>query len=220
MKLKLSSFLLMALFAGNCFSARATVILTFESGNIQQSPGVNIPIGSLAVLVADKNGDGFATTTSITGSTLSVGNSLGGTDNEILRTFNAFDLGGLIGFADTFSINYSGALNQGDAFALFWFPTLSTVGASVNGGTSYGFYRTDLVDAVSGSNIDFHAPVDGFSYTLAAYDNSNFPGAVASQLDLTAALTAVAVPEPATYVLFVAGFAGLAAFRRRRQAAA
>ena len=169
--------------------APASVSISFSAGIIRGFNGLPVDLNSIGVLVADTGKNGFGASTALQGSTLLSNRTLGGSDNIILQTFSAEDLGdGVIGFNGPVNISDTKLIAPGTPLALYWFSTVKTVGATIPTNTSipYGFYRTDLIDTTSGSDIGFTAPPDGYSSTLAVFDNSTFAGTLASAANLTA----------------------------------
>lgn len=199
-------------------SSWATVTLSLQTGVMRQSDSSPVPLDSVGVLVADTLDNGFSNGGSLVGSSLSVGQALGQSDNLILDIFHAADIGsGVIGFHDTFTYTYSGNFAPGDPLALYWFPSITATGTVIGSGLSYGFYRNSANDLNSGSDIGFVAPGDGSLSNLFAFDNITDPGALASPSDFTASLTTMPVPEPSPLALLMfAGFGVLVMWRRVR----
>jgi len=186
-------------------SSWASVTISLQTGVMRQSNSSPVPLDSLGVLVADTLNNGFSNGGSLGGSSLSVGQALGQSDNLILDIFHAADIGsGVIGFHDTFTYTYSGDFAPGDPLALYWFPSITLPGTVIANGESYGFYRNSANDPNSGSDIGFVAPADGFAYNLFAFDSATVPGALATPNDFTATLT-VPEPSPLALLMFSAG---------------
>jgi len=218
--MKISRFLLLALAAGSLLaSARATFSINTEYANLFQADGVT-PIGAgvIGILVADEG-----TTSGIIdpyNTVLNVGNYLGGSsDDRIIGIFTQrTNVGGSnTGFAEDFTgLSYSGNFNQGDKLYLLWFPTVTTPGATVGAGASYGVYRTDTIDTYSGADIAWFAPADGGTYNMSAYLDSIYPGSGVTTANFTASQI-TAVPEPSTYGLLGVGALVLVVFRARNR---
>jgi len=197
----------------------ASITVQFQGGNFSDKLGAALLDGALGAVVADTTGAGFSGLTDgsldLVGSTLSVGQTLGSSNVSILGLVAASDIGtGAGGFADTFSVTYTGGLAQGDNLGFYWFPTLTSVGGSVGNSVDYGFYRSDTVDVNAGADIAFVAPVDGFSYSLFTFDSS-IDGSAPNASAFQAAYT-TAVPEPYSFAL-LAGCFGLAWVMVRRR---
>lgn len=195
-------------------SASASVLITVQGGFFYQSDGTTlVPEGSIGALVVDTTGNGFSSITDLGGLSATEGGLWG--DDYVLGIFSANSDGT---FNDSFpGVVYSGELTENDAMAFYWFPELTSVGGTLAASMSWGFYRTDVVDPNSGADMAFRMPVDGFDYTLAFFENSLAPGALATPADFTAMPGMAAVPEPANLTL-MAGLAGLGlAWHRRRR---
>lgn len=199
---------------GAASSAPASILLTVQAGFFREADGVTLVApGSVAALVVDTSGNGFGGIADLDGATVAQGNFWD--DDYVLGTFSA---NADSSFNDSFSgIIYSGALSEGDAIGFYWFPELSSIGGTLSADMSWGFYRTEVVDGNSGADIAFRMPTDGFDYTLAFFENTLAPGALATPANFTAMAGAAAVPEASTFALF-ASMAGLlaAGFRRPR----
>lgn len=187
--------------------ATASVTIDFDISPVYQAGGAQqVAAGSIGVLVADTGGGGFASGSALIGATLSNGSLLGG--DQILRVFQASDLdigaGVSMGFNDSIGLTYGGGLAAGTALAFYWFPTVSELGATLVGGESYGFYRSDIVE--SGSDMAFALPADtGGAYTLSV-------SGIGNSLQ---ANSVAGVPEPGRVVLALLGLLGLSLRRRR-----
>jgi hypothetical protein len=213
-------FLFIAFALGSLLgSVRADFSINTEYANLFQSDGVTqIGAGVVGILVADEG-----TTAGIVdpvNTVLSVGNYLGGTsDDRIIGTFTSISsvAGQGNGFQKDFTaLTYSGNFNAGDKLYLLWFPTITTVGATVGAGQTYGSYRTDAVDVASGANIAWIAPSDGGTYNMSAYLDSIYSGSGVTAADFTASQV-TAVPEPSIYGLVGVGAVGLILFRARNR---
>ena len=205
-------------------SSTANSATTFQVaiGNVQDATSSNVAIGTVGILVADKNADSSfsgsdaGSYSSIVGTVLSAGQNIG--SDTIVGVFQATDAGGPgpIGFFDTVQVFNTGGVATNTKLALYWFPGITTVGATLGGSQSQmGFFRSDSPDLTFLGDTAFVMPaVDtGASLTLAYGDNSVATGGGTPQSSLTAFNM---VPEPSR-VLFLA-FGALGFLVRRRRA--
>ena len=146
--------------------AMATVSIEFQFG------AINVPAGSLGVLVVDVNGDGFHSPGEAPGSALTAGQTIG-TDDVIVEVFShaiLTDWGtGRRGFADQFAVIDYEALGvaAGQSLILYVFPN-RVEGQSLRPGEPHLAYGgEDLGDFTSNSNMEFALPADGGAYLLA-----------------------------------------------------
>lgn len=229
MSLKHSLFLFAALFTVQQ-AAHASVTIQLNVASLRDSGGSVIPANTTIVLVADTNGfsNGAALGAELSGLNLTAGNTFGD-GGKIVGVFSASDLNaGDIGLSGTlnnldlaaFGLT-GGAGTAGSDLAVLWFPNLTGTGTqTLANGQSFGFYRSDTIDADSyggtapSDAISFNVPTDGGSYQLTALD-SNLDGSVPNS-SLTANLTVTAVPEPSRLAFLFLGLAGLITRRKRK----
>lgn len=146
--------------------AMATISVEFHLG------AIDVPAGSLGVIAADVNGDGFADITSAVGTPLAVGERVGA-DDVIVAVFSNADLaewGGRRGFAEQFAVIDYAALGvaPGQELILHVFPD-RLADAPVRSGEPHLSYRTDdLGELTANSSMGFALPDDGGAYLLAA----------------------------------------------------
>lgn len=176
------SILPAALLLAVSLPAVASVSLEFQLG------GVEIPAGSIAVLVADRSSDGFVPPSTAPGTVLSPGGIIGA-DDIIVAVFAASELGdwgSLEGFA-AFSpeIRYENlGLEEGQELILHVFPERSE-GDSIRSGEPFVSYRSeDLGEIAPGSTMDFALPADGGAHLLATIGPENGGTADLSMVDL------------------------------------
>jgi len=225
MKTKTLTLAIACLMASN--AAFASISIQLQVGSLRTQAGSIIAPGTIAVLASDTNGfsSQSALETELLGKTLSVGTTFSDF-GKILGVFNASDLSGSgeIGLGgstvlDLAALGLTGSANNTTAtdLAVLWFPGLTTVGSTLSQGQSFGFYRSDTTDALSGGDMSFNVPTDGFPYTLAAYDNTLGGGGNGSVLPSTfnAAGTVGAVPEPSRSMLALIGLTCLLGRRKR-----
>jgi hypothetical protein len=158
--------LLSLLFSAALLSpAMATVSIEFQFG------AINVPTGSLGVLVADVNGDGFHSPAVSPGTTLTAKQKIGA-DDVIVSVFsnaNLSEWGNRRGFADQFAMLDYDFLEvaDGQTLILYVFPD-RVAGNLLRPGEPHLEYRgEDLGDFSSHSNMEFALPADGGAYRLA-----------------------------------------------------
>lgn len=191
----------------------AVGIVGGQVGDTFDQSGALIANGAVGVLVADFSNNGILDARN---TVLSVNSFIGGgTDDRILGVYTAssgnFDFSGL-------TFEYTGSFNAGDHLYFLWFPSVTTVGATVGSGVSYGSFRSDVVQAASGADIAWVAPADG-NYTLLGITASQGGDPAVTPAALTANLitAGAAIPEPSTAAALAASaILGFAATRRRR----
>lgn len=170
-----------------------------------------VPVGSIAILVADTDKNSQAGLVNPLGTTLSLGSSLGGTSGDLIvgvysvGTYPADDLGHVvtgIDFGGT-TFTYDQSFTAGTDLWLLWFPSQSVAGAVLGAGVPFGSYRSDTVDFASGADIAFVAPPDGSVASLNAFSTSTGYG-LASNLELSATSVTSASQPPTDLTLSVA----------------
>lgn len=198
-------------------NARATVTIDFQLATALDSTSAPVAANTIGILVADNYGTGLPTAAELLGAVLSNGSLIG--DSTILRVFQAADLGvNQFGFADSLTLALGsgitgGAGTAGTDLGFYWFPGITTIGATVSGGQSYGFYRSDTVATGDGSTMSYNVPSDPSSSSLYTL-TPDLMGSTPST-SLVANLTvASAAPEPSRLML---GVMGLGAFLMRRR---
>jgi hypothetical protein len=163
-------------------SAMASVSLEFQLG------GVDIPAGSIAVLVADRSSNGFVTPSTVPGAMLTPGEVIGA-DDVIVAVFSPSDLGdwgSLEGFAAISpDIRYEDfGLEEGQALTLLVFPDRNE-GDPIRSGEPYLAYRTGDIGEISpSSTMNFSLPADGGAHLLATLAPANGGTADLSMVDI------------------------------------
>jgi len=147
--------------------AMATVSIEFQFG------AINVPAGSLGVIVADVNDDGFQSpATAPPGTEFTAGDKIGA-DDVIVSVFSNANLNewgtGRRGFADQLAvIDYTAlGVEEGQTLILYVFPN-RVAGDPLRPGEPHLEYRgEDLGDFSPYSNMEFALPADGGAYRLA-----------------------------------------------------
>ncbi|MCB1078500.1 MAG: choice-of-anchor D domain-containing protein, partial [Verrucomicrobiae bacterium] len=146
-------------------AAHATVSVEFQLG------AVDLPPGSLGVLVADAGGNGFTPVSSSAGTVLAPGQSMGATDDKIVAVFSVgemSDWGGKRGFATVLPpLDYPAlGVAPGQSLVFYAFPARAA-GDVIRADELAVAFRTDNALELSG-NMGFSLPADGGAYQLAA----------------------------------------------------
>lgn len=151
---------------GLACSVRATVSIEFQLG------GIEVPPGSIGVLVADVGQDGFTDPFAAPNSVLSPGEAFG-PDDIVIAVFSNSALpewGAQKGFAEHLTVLDYNALGVavGNPLILHVFPDRAE-GDSVRSDEPHLSYRADQIGQLtSTSNMGFALPADGGAYLLAA----------------------------------------------------
>ncbi len=151
------------LFAALSGPAFGTVTMEFQLG------GVQIPVGSVGVLVADKSANGFTSPFVSGGATLTPGQTIGA-DDTIVGVFDPSSLNDFTageGFATVLTgVNYSSlGVAENQALIFYVFPERNS-GDLLRAGEPHVAYTT--TDITPNSTMGFTLPRDGGSYLLAA----------------------------------------------------
>lgn len=154
--------------------ARAdTVTIQYFFGDIGSTPA-----GSVGVLVADVNNDGFSSVykAGIAGLALRVGESLANSDDIVIgvttATTSGFQ-GGQVGFADTFApIDYNAlGVSEGIPVKFFWFPGTDSNSAVVDANVGFKSYDNGSPDTAG--DIAYTLPSAPGVYTLSHLSGAN-----------------------------------------------
>lgn len=178
--MKTPAFVSLALAA--VLPASATVSIEFQLG------GIEVPAGSIGVLVADTGDDGFDDPSSDPGAILSVGETIG--DDVVVAVLAQSSLpvwGTGKGFADQLAVLDYAKLGvaEGQELVLHVFPDRSE-GDSVRPGEPHLSYRSDdLGDRSSNSTMGFALPRDGGAHLLAVLGPGQGGGADLADVNLT-----------------------------------
>lgn len=158
--------LMTAYLGASTASATVTIEVCFSDGNLQN--------GSVGILVADVNGDGFLSMSdaSVIGNSLSVGEAIGSSDDRIIAVFQAEDgshwNGGVGILATLAALDYDDfGIAPETPLILYTFPDITSLNANLAPGDVVNSYRNPEVGG-SGGNMGFECPDDSGVYTLAA----------------------------------------------------
>jgi len=143
----------------------ASISIEFHLG------AVDVPPGSLGVLVADPGADGFESPSLVPGVPLSPGETLGQND-VVLAVFsnaNLAEWSGRRGFASHFAeISYEAmGVSEGQPWILYVFPERIEGDPVRTGEPHIAFQSSDLIDLTANSSMGFELPADGGAYLLA-----------------------------------------------------
>ncbi len=150
-----------------------TVTIQYFFGNVD-----NTPAGSVGVLVADVNNDGFGSVykAGISGLELRVGENFAGSDDIIIgvttATASGFQ-GGQVGFADTFApIDYNAlGVSEGVPVKFFWFSATNSNSAVVDAEMGFNSYDNGSPDTAG--DIAYTLPAAPGVYTLSHLSGAN-----------------------------------------------
>ncbi len=184
--MKTASTFLLTLAVGLALAvpASATVSIEFQLG------GIEVPAGSIGVLVADADGDGNFTSPlspEAEGDLLSFGEMIGG--DVIIAVFSPSGLaewGTQTGFATQLAVlDYADlGLGEGDDLMLHVFPQ-RIAGQAIRAGEPHLSYRTDEIGQLtSNSTMGFSLPADGGAHLLAVIGSGQGGSADLASLDL------------------------------------
>ncbi len=190
--------------------SEATITLNLAGGNLYGADtSTLLPVGTVIQLVVDRNHDGFTTP--------SVGSFTGNSaDDFILASFTVGPTAGQFGVVVNFSLG--NGIDTTDPLILRWFPGLTSSATPPADTTQrFGQFRTDIVQAVDGSDINWNVPADGFAYFLTFYTASQ--GGSNPDSAGVANMFVTAIPEPSTLGLLMVGLAGAVVVGRRAKIA-
>lgn len=176
---------LLAFIPGTSLPVAASISIEFHLG------AIDVPAGSLGVIVTDTGGDGFEAPAALPGVPLAPGETLGLND-VIVAVFSNADLpewAGRRGFASHIAeIDYvTLGLAEGQPWTLYVFPERSA-GDPVRTGEPHVAYRpSDLSDLSANSSMGLEMPADGGAYLLALLDSSAGGLADLSTIDIAPA---------------------------------
>lgn len=201
----------LSLILGLATLARATVTIDFTVGILTGSDGVTpISDGSLIQLIAAPTTGGLVapTATAFT------------SGSEVLLWSGAFNSAttGTTGSMDIAPGPLT--ITAGWAFMVQWFPTLTTAASAPGNSTPYGQYKGQFSpDGSIVGDLAWTAPADGSTVSYNFLTVSSGAGSIANSAAAATQSTAP-IPEPSTYAaIFGVCALGLAAYRRRQQAA-
>jgi hypothetical protein len=148
--------------------AAASISIEFHLG------AVDVPAGSLGVIVVDTGDDGFEEPALVPGVPLTPGEALGQNDVVIAVFSNAnlSEWAGRRGFASHFAeINYETlGVEEGQAWILYVFPDRAANDPVRTGEPHVALRPTDLSGFTANSSIGPEMPADGGAYLLAMLD--------------------------------------------------
>jgi hypothetical protein len=172
--MKLIPVILSSLLAMPAF---ATINIQFDFANLRGagSPGTPLVSTTLAVLIADSDGDGqLPTSDELQDAVLAANQSIAG---DIIF-FAGLTTGGSFG-STALNLDYTSlGVAQNDAWGLYWFPGLSMVGATAAAGQIYGAFQTSTLDQATvdnaGATDAMKFPGDSGQTVVTAYYDSQY----------------------------------------------
>lgn len=196
--IKLKNFLILCSLAS---LASASVSINFEGGSLFDS-NTSTPLADGSLVIA------------VTSVDASFGGPVAGSfvsgDDTLIGSWQ-IDSGA--GAPGAFSASLSGieltsGIQTGQQIAIYWFPSITSIGDLPQGGTAYGFYADN----------SWLIPADG-SLTVSYSLETEFIGGGVSDSETVANLTVSAIPEPSTFgLLFGLSALGMVACRRGKRA--
>lgn len=222
--MKIKCLLALAMYIICISHSKATVSLDIQTAALRTSGGSIIPTNTTMILVSDTDGFSIPSLldTELSGLTLTAGSTFG-SGGKILNVLGATDLsGGAFGYNasqvfDLSALGLTGGVGtSGTDLAILWFPGLTgTASQTLANGQSYGFYRSDSIDAGSGGSFSFNMAPDGSNHSIYALDTNLGGGIATSNFNATGTVGG-AVPEPSRSMLALLGLASLVVRRRRK----
>ena len=129
-----------------------------------------VPEGSVGILVADRNADGFLPLSdeTVPGTIVAPGQTIGSSDDVIVGLVHASSagFGGHTGFSDIFAdIDYEAfGIAPGMPLIFYWFPGMMFSGESLETGSPFYSFRSDTVSA--GGDMGYAVPAVTGVYRL------------------------------------------------------
>lgn len=138
-------------------SARATVSFDLAVDRLETAGGAPVAPGTLAILVADTNGDGLAQAAAGSLALRAALDGPGGDDLIVYRSdLSGMGLNGALGVSTGgLALDGSGIgqWSEGDPIYLVWFPNLTIASGSLAAGEAYGARSIGLTPADGGNDL-------------------------------------------------------------------
>ncbi len=201
-------------------STSHAAVLFLGLDEVRDALGAAVGTNALAILVVDKDASGTFDTPEDTWTT-SIGDF--GSDYIAWRgDFSGFGTAGVFFDSPSFTIG-TPDVPYNVAFALYWFPTLTTASTTLTTGDKFGFYTSTNATQFNSDSAWNTGGSDSATLNINAYtiDNTgNLPSSNPDPSGLSNTLlqaTGTVVPEPATWALLTGALTTAMVFRRRRQ---
>lgn len=214
-----------------CASAATTI--SFDFGSLKDSMGVKVPDGTKYVLIANSTAitglpGGLTTNLASSGlnptlaqihfanKSLTVGLTIN--DDIIIHvgTVNGATNYGAgyagIAYDSNISIDYTGFVDPGQSFGIYWFPGLSVDTVGSGGFQIGGFFNA----AVNLGDIGMTLPGDGSFKVIQRDADAAALDGFTSSISPSALTAIIAIPEPTPLVLSFSALSFAALLRRRR----